>query len=159
MPAARRYWLMKSEPEELAIDELEREPRRSFPWTGVRNYQARNFLRDQVQLGDLVFFYHSSCAVPGIVGTAEVTRAAYPDPTQFEKASGYFDASATPEAPRWISVDVRFVSKFETLTPSELRTHAPLKDMITLRKGNRLSVTPVTPSEWKAISAIIAKKR
>jgi predicted RNA-binding protein with PUA-like domain len=147
-----RYWLLKSEPDECSIDDALAAPGRTVPWTGVRNYQARNFMRDQMQLGDGVFFYHSSCEAPGIAGLAEVARRAYPDATQFDPASDYYDPKATPAAPRWLHVDVRALRKTRLVPIAELRAHAALADMAVLRRGNRLSITPVTAAEWRFIT-------
>jgi predicted RNA-binding protein with PUA-like domain len=148
---ATQYWLMKSEPDEFSIDDLAKSPRKTGPWTGVRNYQARNFMRDRMQVGDGVLFYHSSCPQPGIAGLAEVAHAAYPDATQFDPKSKYYDAKSTRENPRWLHVDVKFVKKTPLLSLDEMRAMPALRDMVTLRRGNRLSITPVTPAEWKAI--------
>ena len=148
---ATQYWLMKSEPDEFSIDDLAKSPRKTGPWTGVRNYQARNFMRDRMQVGDGVLFYHSSCPEPGIAGLAEVAHAAYPDATQFDPKSKYYDAKSTRENPRWLHVDVKFVKKTPLLSLDEMRAMPALRDMVTLRRGNRLSITPVTPAEWKAI--------
>lgn len=150
MSRAKQYWLMKSEPDEAGIDDLEREG--TLPWTGVRNYQARNFMRDGMQVGDGVLFYHSSCPEPGIAGLAEVCSTPYPDPTQFDSKSDYYDAASKPESPRWTLVDVRFVKKSRLVPLAELRAHEELADMTVLRKGNRLSITPVTPAEWRFIT-------
>ena len=141
---------MKSEPDEASIDTLAE--RGTLPWTGVRNYQARNFMRDAMRVGDGVLFYHSSCPEPGIAGLAEVCSTPYPDPTQFERASHYYDAASKPEAPRWMLVDVRFVQKSALISLPELRAHEALADMVVLRRGNRLSITPVTPAEWRYIT-------
>ena len=145
------FWLMKSEPEECSIDDLARAPGQRVPWVGVRNYQARNFMRDAMQIDDGVLFYHSSCAVPGIVGIARVASAAYTDPTQFDPQSPYYDSASKPEAPRWLLVDVQVLRKTRNLTLPELRADAQLQDLIVLRKGNRLSITPVEPLHWEAI--------
>ena len=144
-------WLMKSEPDECSIDDALAAPKRSTPWTGVRNYQARNFMRDAMRVGDGVLFYHSSCAEPGIAGIAEVASAPYPDPTQFDRASPYYDPKAKRSAPRWYCVDVRALRKTRLMPVAELKRHAPLARLWTLRPGNRLSITPVTSSEWKFI--------
>lgn len=146
-----RYWLMKSEPSEYSIDDLARDG--SVAWFGVRNYQARNFMRDQMKVGDGVLFYHSSCAEPGIAGLAEVSRLAYPDETQFETGGKYFDAKATRENPRWFNVEVRFVEKTRLLSIAELRGYPELANMRILAKGNRLSITPVDPDEWRFMLA------
>ena len=147
-----RYWLMKSEPDEFSIDDLARAPTRTTPWFGVRNYQARNFMRDDMKIGDRVFFYHSSCPEPGIAGIAEVSSAAYPDASQFERKSPYFDPKSKPEAPRWVNVDVKMVTKTRLVGLAELRNHKELANMRVLAAGNRLSITPVAPSEWKFIT-------
>jgi len=150
------YWLMKSEPDEFSIDDLVRAPRKTTPWFGVRNYQARNYMRDAMRVGDGVLFYHSSCEVPGIAGLAEVASAPHPDETQFDPKSPYFDPKATRENPRWMLVDVKLVRKTRLLSLDELRSHAQLADMVILRRGNRLSVTPVTAAEWKHIGKLLA---
>ena len=142
---------MKSEPDECSIDEVLAAPGRKTPWTGVRNYQARNTLRDQMSIGDGVLFYHSSCAEPGIAGLAEVASAAYPDPTQFARRSPYFDPKATRAAPRWFCVDVRARRKTRLVPLAELRAHKALAAMAVLRRGNRLSITPVSAAEWRFI--------
>lgn len=146
-----RYWLMKSEPDEFGIDDLVAAPKQSTPWFGVRNYQARNFMRDQMQVGDRVFFYHSSCPQPGIAGIAEVASAAYPDESQFDPKGDYYDPKATREAPRWFNVDVKLVRKTRLVELGELREHPQLAQMRLLQRGNRLSITPVDPKEWKFI--------
>ena len=145
------YWLMKSEPDEASILDLQRAG--TLPWTGVRNYQARNFMRDDMRLGDGVLFYHSSCPAPGIAGIAEVCSAAYPDATQFDAASPYFDAKSKPEAPRWVHVDVRWRETTRLLSLKDLREAPELATMRVLEKGSRLSITPVTPAEWQAVLA------
>jgi len=150
-----RYWLMKSEPSEVSIDDLAAMPGQVVPWDGVRNYQARNFMRNQMQLGDLAFFYHSSCAEPGIAGIVEVSRLAYPDETQFNPESKYFDPKATRENPRWFNVEVRFFRKTRLLSIKELRSYPELAGMRILQKGNRLSITPIDPSEWKFIESVL----
>ena len=147
-----RYWLMKSESDELSIDDLARAPRHSTAWFGVRNYQARNFMRDRMQIGDQVLFYHSSCAEPGIAGLAEVCANAYPDETQFDRKSKYYDAKATRDKPRWVNVEVKFVKKTRLLGLTELRQQKALAGMRLLARGNRLSITPVDPDEWKFIT-------
>ncbi|HTQ77883.1 MAG TPA: EVE domain-containing protein [Burkholderiales bacterium] len=144
-------WLMKTEPDECSIDDALAAPRRLTPWTGVRNYQARNFMRDAMRVGDGVLFYHSSCEVPGIAGLAEVASAPYPDPTQFDRKSPYYDPKSTREAPRWVCVDVRALKKTRLVPVEELRAHRELAAMATLRPGNRLSITPVSAAEWKFI--------
>jgi predicted RNA-binding protein with PUA-like domain len=151
------YWLFKSEPETFSVDDLARAKNRTTSWEGVRNYQARNFLRDDVAKGDLGFFYHSSCAVPGIVGTVKILRAGYPDPTASDPKSDYFDSDADPSVTRWYTVDVQLEKKIEPLvTLDELRAHAAreLQNMLVLKRGNRLSVTPVTRAEWQFINSL-----
>ena len=150
-----RYWLMKSEPSDVSIDDLAKRDNKTIAWYGVRNYQARNFMRDQMRVGDRVFFYHSSCKQPGIVGIAEVSKLAYPDATQFDQDSKYFDPKATFENPRWFNVDVRFVNKTRLIDIKELRSHPELMSMRILQKGNRLSITPIDPMEWKYITGIM----
>jgi len=142
---------MKSEPGEVSIDDLAKRPQQTVAWFGVRNYQARNFMRDQMKTGDSVFFYHSGCAEPGIAGIARVASTAYPDVSQFDRRGKYFDPKATRENPRWFNVDVQLVKKTRLVSLQELRTHAQLSDMIILQRGNRLSITPVTAAEWKFI--------
>jgi predicted RNA-binding protein with PUA-like domain len=150
-----RSWLFKSEPDAFSIDDLARAPRKTTFWNGVRNYQARNLLRDDIAVGDSVIFYHSSADPPAAVGLAEVTRAGYPDETQFDSQSEYYDPDATPNDPRWFMVDIRFKEKFARPVPlDELRGIAALKDMMLLRRGARLSVQPVTAAEWKTIVAL-----
>ncbi|NHQ87345.1 EVE domain-containing protein [Iodobacter sp. HSC-16F04] len=141
------YWLMKSEPDDVSIDDLAARPDQTVGWYGVRNYQARNFMRDEMQLGDQVFFYHSSCKEPGIAGLATVCRMAYPDPTQFDPKSKYFDAKSTPDKPRWLQVDVRFVQKTRLLSLNQLRSFPELCEMVLLQKGSRLSITPVSDAD------------
>ncbi len=148
-----RYWLMKSEPGDCSIDDLAALPNQVVAWYGVRNYQARNFMRDQMQVGDGVLFYHSNCAVPGIAGIARVSSTAYPDATQFKRNSKYFDPKATQETPRWFNVDVQLVQKIVLISLAELRTHLQLERMRILQRGNRLSITPLDPAEWKFITA------
>lgn len=147
------YWLMKSEPDEVSIDDALSAS--SIAWFGVRNYQARNFMRDAMKLGDGVLFYHSSCAEPGIAGLAEVASSAYPDHTQFDPQSHYFDPKASQENPRWMMVDIRALRKTRLLSLAELRTHEALADMLVLQKGSRLSITPVTAAEWTVIMKLL----
>jgi predicted RNA-binding protein with PUA-like domain len=149
------YWLMKSEPAEVSVDDALAAPKSTVPWTGVRNYQARNFMRDGMRVGDGVLFYHSSCAEPGIVGVAKVASGAYPDPTQFDRKSPYFDPASQPESPRWLLVDVQVLRKTRNLTLPELRADPELQDLVVLRKGNRLSITPVEPAHWKRILKLL----
>jgi predicted RNA-binding protein with PUA-like domain len=145
------YWLMKSEPDEFSIDDLVKAPKKTTAWFGVRNYQARNFMRDHMRIGDGVLFYHSSCPEPGIAGIAEVASTAYPDASQFDPKSPYYDAKSKREEPRWMLVDVKLVKKTSLLPLDEMRAMASLEDMMTLRRGNRLSITPVTPAQWRAV--------
>lgn len=145
-----RYWLLKSESEAYSIDDLARD--QATAWSGVRNYQARNFMRDQMRPGDRGFFYHSNCAEPGIVGIVEVCKAAYPDATQFDEHDIHYDAKATPENPRWLNVDVKIIRKTPLVSLAELRRHKALAHMRVLATGNRLSITPVDPSEWTFIT-------
>ena len=146
------YWLMKSEPDECSIDDVLTAPGRKTAWSGVRNYQARNFMRDQMRVGDGVFFYHSSCDEPGIAGLAEVASAPYVDVSQFDKKSPYYDAQSKKDAPRWMNIDVRALRKTRLIPLSELRKHKALARMVLLRPGNRLSITPVTAAEWSYIT-------
>lgn len=147
-----RYWLMKSEPADCSIDDLAAIPGQTVPWCGVRNFQARNFMRDQMAVGDLAFFYHSSCPQPGIAGIVRVARPAYPDATQFDPASPYFDAKSSREAPRWLHVDVTLVRKTRLVGLPELRSRPELANMRVLARGNRLSITPVDPAEWTFVT-------
>ena len=151
-----KHWLMKSEPDECSIDDALAAPGRITPWTGVRNYQARNFMRDAMRVGDGVLFYHSSCPEPGIAGLAEVASAPYPDPTQFERRSPYFDPKSTRAAPRWAMVDIRALRKTRLVPLAELRRHRALAKMWLLRPGSRLSITPVSPAEWRFITEKLA---
>ncbi len=146
-----RYWLMKSEPSECAIDDAMAARRRTVPWTGVRNYQARNFMRDDMSVGDGVLFYHSSCPQPGVAGIARVASASKPDPTQFDPRSPYVDPASPPDNPRWLLVDVQALRKTRLLALPELRAVPELADMLLLRKGNRLSITPVSEAHWQLI--------
>ncbi|MEJ8837518.1 EVE domain-containing protein [Ramlibacter sp. AN1133] len=146
-----KYWLMKSEPEEVSIDDALAAPGSTVPWTGVRNYQARNFMRDEMRIDDGVLFYHSSCAEPGIVGIGRVASTPYPDPTQFDAKSPYHDASSKPDAPRWMLVDVQVLRKTRNLTLPALRADPELQELLVLKKGNRLSITPVDPAHWRRI--------
>ena len=148
-----RYWLIKSEPDVYGIHDLARDV--TTPWTGIRNYQARNFMRDQMKPGDQAFFYHSNCKEPGIVGVAEVASPAYPDATQFGAKNKYFDATASREEPRWVHVDFRFVRETTAITLNQLRTHPELAQMRILAKGNRLSITPVDPAHWRFIQQLM----
>jgi predicted RNA-binding protein with PUA-like domain len=152
------YWLMKSEPDECSIDDLARSARQTVPWVGVRNHQARNFMRDDMRVGDGVLFYHSSCPEPGIAGLAEVASAAYPDATQFDPASPYFDARAERATPRWLHVDVTLRRKTRLLPLAEMRGAPTLATMQVLRRGNRLSITPVTDGEWRAVLQLLERE-
>ena len=147
-----RYWLMKSEPSEFSIDDLAAAPKRSTAWFGVRNYQARNFMRDQMTVGDLAFFYHSSCPEPGIAGIVRVSRPAYPDESQFDRKSPYYDPKATRKAPRWLNVEVTLVDKTRLVALAKLRERSELAKMRVLQRANRLSITPVDPREWNFIT-------
>ncbi|MBL8534435.1 MAG: EVE domain-containing protein [Betaproteobacteria bacterium] len=149
------HWLMKSEPSEVSVDDVAGMPKKTVPWFGVRNYQARNFMRDEMKVGDPVLFYHSSCEEPGVAGIARVARSAYPDETQFDPRSKYFDAKSTREAPRWLNVDVQLVRKTRLVGLQELRGYPELAEMRLLQRGNRLSITPVTPDEWSFIESIL----
>jgi predicted RNA-binding protein with PUA-like domain len=149
-----RYWLMKSEPDEFSIDDLAKAPKQTTAWFGVRNYQARNFMRDDMRVGDRALFYHSSCAEPGIAGIVEISRLAYPDATQFDPKSDYYDPKSTRDAPRWLNVDVKLVRKTPLVGVQTLRETKGLQDMVTLRRGNRLSITPVTAAEWRIIEKL-----
>ncbi len=149
------YWLMKSEPDECSISDVADAPGHRVPWIGVRNYQARNFMRDQMRVGDGVLFYHSSCAEPGIAGIAEVASAAYPDASQFDKTSPYFDVRSDPAAPRWQHVDVKHLATTPLLSLKEMRTRPEFATMVLLKPGSRLSITPVTPAEWQAVIAAL----
>ena len=151
-----QYWLMKSEPDEVSIDDALAAPGATVAWTGVRNYQARNFMRDGMKVGDGVLFYHSSCPEPGIAGIARVASAVKPDPTQFDPKSPYYDAGAKKEDPRWLLVDVQALRKTRLLSLPELRAKPELADLVVLRKGNRLSITPVEPAHWKVIEKMLA---
>jgi predicted RNA-binding protein with PUA-like domain len=154
---ATNYWLMKSEPDEVSVDDAIAAPQSTVAWTGVRNYQARNFMRDQMRVGDGVLFYHSSCAEPGVVGIGKVASTPYPDPTQFDKKSKYHDPKSKKDEPRWMLVDVHVERKTRTLSISEMRSVPELADMVVLRKGNRLSITPVTAAQWRRIIKLLDK--
>jgi len=154
-----RYWLMKSEPDEFSIDDLAAAPRRTTAWYGVRNYQARNFMRDAMQVGDRAFFYHSSCPEPGIAGVVEISAAAYPDAAQFDRTSAHYDPKATRAAPRWVNVDVRLVSKTRFVPLAELRAHPGLAKMGVLQRGSRLSITPVALAEWRFVTSRLMQER
>jgi len=149
------YWLMKSEPDECSIDDVLRAKERITPWSGVRNYQARNFMKDRMKVGDGVLFYHSSCPEPGIAGLAEVATPAYPDASQFDRKSPYYDKDSKKDAPRWFNVDVRALRKTRLISLEEMKKQKPLAKMVTLRPGNRLSITPVTEAEWNHIQKLL----
>ena len=151
---ANRYWLMKSEPDECSIDDALAARDRTVPWTGVRNYQARNFMRDAMRIGDGVLFYHSSCPEPGIAGIARVASGTRPDPTQFDPRSPYFDPASKPDAPRWLLLDVQAERKTRLIGLPELRADPALQEMLLLRRGNRLSITPVEPAHWRHVLAL-----
>ncbi|MBB4222909.1 EVE domain-containing protein [Variovorax guangxiensis] len=151
-----QYWLMKSEPDEVSIDDALAAPDATVAWTGVRNYQARNFMRDGMKIGDGVLFYHSSCPEPGIAGIARVASGIKPDPTQFDAKSPYYDAGSKKDDPRWLLVDVQALRKTRLLALPELRARPELADLVVLRKGNRLSITPVEPAHWKIIEKMLA---
>ena len=150
--SAVRYWLMKSEPDECSIDDALAAAGATVPWTGVRNYQARNFMRDDMQVGDGVLFYHSSCPQPGIAGIARVASGVRPDPTQFDPTSPYHDPQSSANTPCWLLLDVQALRKTRLMPLAEMREHAALAEMRVLQKGSRLSITPVTPHEWDAIT-------
>ena len=152
-----QYWLMKSEPDDVSIDDLAGKPKQTVPWYGVRNFQARNFMKEQMRIGDGVLFYHSSCPEPGIAGLAEVASEAYPDATQFDPQSPYHDPKSRPERPRWYNVDVKFVRKTPLLALATMRERPELATMRVLRRGNRLSITPVTRDEWRAVLALLER--
>ena len=145
------HWLMKSEPSDVSVDDALAMPKSTVAWYGVRNYTARNFMRDRMKVGDPVLFYHSSCPEPGVAGLAEVASTSYPDDTQFDPNGKYFDPKATREKPRWMLVDVRVTRKTRLVSLAEMRAQKSLGSMIVLQRGNRLSITPVTPAEFEAI--------
>ena len=149
------YWLMKSEPDECSISDVANAPGHRVPWIGVRNYQARNFMRDQMRVGDGVLFYHSSCAEPGVAGIAEVASAAYDDASQFDAKSPYFDPKSDPAKPRWQHVDVKHLATTPLLSLKAMRARPVLASMVLLKPSSRLSITPVTPAEWMAVSAAL----
>ncbi len=150
-----KYWLMKSEPDVFSFSDLKKRPKKTEPWNGVRNYQARNFMRDEMQEGDLILFYHSSCEVPGVAGIARVSSKPYPDSTQFDSKSEYFDPKATKEEPRWFLVDVSFEEDLKThVSLEQLKTFDELKEMRLLQRGNRLSILPVTREEFMFIKKL-----
>jgi predicted RNA-binding protein with PUA-like domain len=147
------YWLMKSEPDEFSIDDLVAAPKKTTPWFGVRNYLARNYMRDHMRVGDGVLFYHSSCAVPGVAGIAKVSSKPHPDESQFDGKGKYFDPKSKRDDPRWMLVDVKLVKKTRVMPLDEMRGYAELADMVVLKRGNRLSITPVSDAEWGFIVA------
>lgn len=152
-----KYWLMKSEPSVFTIEDLDKAPKKTVDWIptkGIRNYQARNYMRDDMTLGDLAFFYQSNCDTPGIVGIMEITKLAYPDPLQFMQDNKYYDPKSSPENPRWLNVDVTLVKKISLIELKFLRNYSELEEMMILRKGNRLSITPVTKNEWLFINSL-----
>ena len=151
----KRHWLMKSEPSECSIDDLAKAKGQTLPWTGVRNYQARNFMRDDMRSGDDVLFYHSSCPQPGIAGLARIAGGACADATQFDPKSPYFDAKSPRDEPRWLQIDVSLVRKTALLSLAEMRAASTLQSMRVLQPGNRLSITPVTPDEWRAVLRLL----
>ena len=151
-----RYWLMKSEPDEFSIDDLVKAKGQTTSWFGVRNYQARNYMRD-MKVGERALFYHSSCPEPGIAGIVEIAKLAHPDVSQFDRKSPYYDAKSNRDDPRWWNVDVKLVEKTRLVTLPEMRAEPSLASMITLRKGNRLSITPVTAEEWKAVLQLVKR--
>lgn len=154
------YWLMKSEPEAFGIDDLQKRPQQTECWDGVRNYQARNMMRDDMKLGDLVFFYHSNCSPPGIVGTMKVVKTSYPDHTAWDPEDSHFDPKSFPDAPRWFMVDVQFVEKFsEMISLPALKEYPALADMKLLQKGSRLSITPVTKTQWDFINDLVCHEK
>ena len=150
-----RHWLMKSEPDESSIDDLMQAPECTLAWTGVRNYQARNFMRDQMGIGDNVLFYHSSCPKPGIAGLGVIAGPAIPDATQFDPESPYFDAKSQADSPRWLQIPVRGIRKTALLSLQALRDAPQLQTMRLLQRGNRLSITPVSDAEWNAVLALL----
>ena len=150
-----QYWLMKSEPEEFSIDDLARRPGKTEPWDGVRNYQARNMMRDQMRTGDSIFFYHSNCDIPGIAGIMQVHKESYPDPTAFDPEDKHYDPTSDPDDPRWFLVDVKYVRKLKrVISLQELKSHAELEAMALVKRGNRLSIMPVTQAQWDFILSL-----
>lgn len=152
-----QYWLMKSEPGEVSIDDLQNMPEQKVEWFGIRNYQARNFMRDQMKIGDLAIFWHSSCKEPGIYGIVEICCDAHPDSFQFDLNSDYYEPKSTTDKAVWWCVDVKFIKKTRYISIQELRTYQELEGMRVLQKGNRLSITPVTPEEWQFIEKLLDK--
>lgn len=150
-----KYWLMKSEPDVFSFSDLKKRPKKTEPWNGVRNYQARNFMRDEMKVGDLVLFYHSSCEIPGVAGIAKVSSDPYPDSTQFDKKSEYFDPKASIENPRWFLIDVTFLEDLKHFVSlEEIKKHKKLSEMRLLQRGNRLSILPVTREEFEYIAKL-----
>lgn len=150
-----KYWLMKSEPDVFSFDDLKKRPKKTEPWNGVRNYQARNFMRDEMSVGDLILFYHSSCEIPGVAGIAKVSSKPYPDSTQFDPKSEYYDPKSTQENPRWFLVDVTFEMNLDQhVALEELKKHKKLEEMRLLQRGNRLSILPVTREEFEFIKKL-----
>ncbi len=156
-PPSPGYWLMKSEPAEASIDDLARAPRQTLPWTGVRNYQARNFIRDAMRPGDGVLFYHSSCPQPGIAGVARIAGPAVPDTTQWDTRSPYHDPKSSTDSPRWLQINVQLVRKTRLLSLADMRQHAALQTLQILKRGNRLSITPVTAEAWAALLGLLGQ--
>lgn len=152
-----KYWIFKSEPDEFGIDHLAAQKKQTARWDGIRNYQARNNLRDQVKMGDLVLFYHSSCKKIGVAGTMEVVKAAYPDPAQFDPESKYYDAKSSQNNPRWCCVDVRLVEKFGEVIPTKVLKADPVTAELSIFKQGRLSIAPVTATQWKSVQRLQAK--
>ena len=152
-----RYWLMKNEPDEYSFDHAMAAPAQTIAWNGVRNYQARNFMRDDMQVGDGVLYWHSSCAEPGIYGLARIAGNLRVDPSQFDPADPYYDPKSSPDKPRWLTLDVQAVQKMRPMLIAELREQAELTDMRVLQKGNRLSITPVNEDEWRCITALLGR--
>ncbi|MBX3617794.1 EVE domain-containing protein [Nitrosomonas sp.] len=150
-----RYWLMKSEPYEFSIEDFAAQPNQTIAWEGVRNYQSRNFMRNQMTIGDQAFFYHSCCKDPGILGIAAISKPAYPDATQFNPASKYFDPKASPHNPRWFNVELTLIKRTRLVSIRELRQYPELQKMRVLQTGNRLSITPVDPAEWQFILTVL----
>lgn len=158
MTKTTRYWLMKSEPDTFSIDDLASQPKKTDHWDGIRNYQARNFMRDDMSKGDLAFFYHSNCEEPGIVGIMEIVRTAYPDHTAFDPESKYFDQKSDPDNPRWLMVDVRYRRKLRRpVSLATLKADPELSEMRVCQKGSRLSIMPVSADEWDAVLAMSDK--
>ncbi|MFT5111212.1 MAG: putative RNA-binding protein with PUA-like domain [Parasphingorhabdus sp.] len=159
MPTKMNYWLLKSEPDVFSIDHLKAMPKKTDHWDGIRNYQARNFMRDGMKKGELAFFYHSNCDEPGIVGIAKIVREAYPDHTAFDPESNYFDAKSDPDNPRWLMVDVKYQKKFKTsVSLKALKAEPRLTEMVVVQKGSRLSITPVNEHDWQVVLEMAGEK-